>query len=225
MTQVAVSLQQRRARRVLLLIGGIPVAMMLSASLLWWGVQTGYVDVLGQIGTANHGELITPPRSADGITFQRDGVADLLWRDLPPKWRMVIVQRGQTCDEACQLQLYQTRQIHIALGKDFSRVGRVVMSDTSSAEVEVLPVTGPDKQPQVQSAMAFAEWVALEHKGLTTLTLAESALDTLSPETLHTPGQWYLVDPAGWIMMRFTGDLHYKDVISDLRFLLKNSSG
>jgi hypothetical protein len=224
-TQVAVSLQQRRARRVLLLIGGIPVAMMLSATVLWWGVQTGHVDVLGQLGTANHGELITPPRSVAEITFQRDGVADLLWRDLPPKWRMVIVQRGQTCDEACQLQLYQTRQIHIALGKDFNRVGRVVMSDTPSAEVKVLSVTGPDKQPPVQPATAFAEWIALEHKGLTTLTLAEPALDTLSPETLHRPDQWYLVDPAGWIMMRFSGDLHYKDVISDLRFLLKNSSG
>jgi hypothetical protein len=35
---------------------------------------------------------------------------------------------------------------------------------------------------------------------------------------------WYLVDPAGWIMMSYNGEVHYKDVISDLKFLLKNSS-
>ena len=45
------------------------------------------------------------------------------------------------------------------------------------------------------------------------------------PETIHQPWQWYVVDPAGWVMMRVADDLHYKDVISDLRFLLKHSGG
>jgi len=44
---------QQRARRVLLLIGGIPVAMMLAATLLWWAVQGGNVDILGCVETAN----------------------------------------------------------------------------------------------------------------------------------------------------------------------------
>jgi hypothetical protein len=45
------------------------------------------------------------------------------------------------------------------------------------------------------------------------------------PEVLVAPTQWYVVDPAGWIMMRVSDDLYYKDVISDLRFLLKHSGG
>ena len=51
--------QQRRARTVLLLIAGIPVAMMLAATALWWAVDSGHVDVLDSVGTANHGTLIT----------------------------------------------------------------------------------------------------------------------------------------------------------------------
>ena len=58
--------QQRRARTVLLLIAGIPVSMMLAATVLWWAVDSGHVDVLGSVGTANHGALITPPRSLSG---------------------------------------------------------------------------------------------------------------------------------------------------------------
>ena len=222
MTETTV-IAQRRARRVLLLIGGIPVAMMLSATALWWGVQGGYVDVLGQVGTANHGSLVTPPRSVEGVTFRHEGVADTLWQDLPKKWRMVIVQRGSVCNAQCQSQLYQTRQIHIALGKDFNRVARVVLSDTSPADVAM--ARGSDARAGVEAAPQLTTWLDLEHKGVTALTLSAPALDNLSPESKQAPNQWDLVDPAGWIMMRFADDLNYKDVISDLRFLLKNSGG
>ena len=47
----------------------------------------------------------------------------------------------------------------------------------------------------------------------------------LAPEVQESPAQWYVVDPAGWIMMRVSDELYYKDVISDLRFLLKHSGG
>ena len=39
------------------------------------------------------------------------------------------------------------------------------------------------------------------------------------------PSTWYLVDPAGWIMMSYNSEVSYKDVISDLKLLLKNSGG
>jgi len=61
--------------------------------------------------------------------------------------------------------------------------------------------------------------------GVTSLTIPEDELDRLVPETRDQPAQWYVVDPAGWVMMRVADDLYYKDVISDLRFLLKHSGG
>ena len=220
MTEQATDSSQRQARRVLLLIAGIPVGMMLAATALWWAVQQGYVDILGSIGTANHGELVDPPRSLSDVVFQHEGVAETLWADLPTKWRLVVVQRGDLCDETCQQQLYQTRQIHLALGKEFNRVGRVLLGDVAAASVLISPVTAQNDEPQ-----RLLPWLEREHLGLTPLTLASSRLDTLLPETIDQPGQWYVVDPAGWIMMRVADDLHYKDVISDLRFLLKHSGG
>jgi len=213
-------LRQRQARRVLLLIAGIPVGMMLAATALWWAVQQGYVDILGSVGTANHGDLISPPRLLSGVVFQHEGVADTLWEDLPEKWHLLVVQRGEACGEVCQQQLYQTRQIHVALGKDFNRVGRVLLGNVGGASAIVV-----SSEDRIGASRNLLTWLEQEHMGVTSLTLPEDVLDRLVPETRDQPTQWYVVDPAGWVMMRVADDLYYKDVISDLRFLLKHSGG
>ena len=220
MTDTVLPLQRRRARLVLILIAGIPLSMVLGATALWWAVEQGHVDVLGSVGTANHGELIDPPRSVSDVVFQHEGVAETLWQDLPVKWRLLVVQHGEVCDAICQQQLYQTRQIHLALGKDFNRVGRVVLSDTAPKAVTITA-----EQEQAGSAVSLSDWLAREHVGMTALTVASERLSELAPEVLASPAQWYVVDPAGWMMMRVSDDLYYKDVISDLRFLLKHSGG
>lgn len=220
MTAQSPAMAQRRARRVLLLIAGIPLSMMLAATTLWWAVQNGYVDILGSVGTANHGELINPPRSVTDVVFQHEGVADTLWEDLPAKWRLLVVQRGDVCGATCQQQLYQTRQIHLALGKDFNRVGRVVLGHVATASV-----TTPADLENGEASLALLDWLGKEHVGVTPLTLPAPQLNALVPESVDQPEHWYVVDPAGWIMMRVTDDLYYKDVISDLRFLLKHSGG
>ena len=220
MTAQSPVMAQRRARRVLLLIAGIPLSMMLAATALWWAVQNGYVDILGSVGTANHGELINPPRSVTDVVFQHEGVADTLWEDLPAKWRLLVVQRGDVCGDTCQQQLYQTRQIHLALGKDFNRVGRVVLGHVATASV-----TTPADLENGEASLALLDWLSQEHVGVTPLTLPASQLNALLPESVDQPEHWYVVDPAGWIMMRISDDLYYKDVISDLRFLLKHSGG
>ena len=220
MTAQSPAVAQRRARRLLLLIAGIPLSMMLAATALWWAVQNGYVDILGSVGTANHGELINPPRSLTDVVFQHEGVADTLWEDLPAKWRLLVVQRGDVCGDTCQQQLYQTRQIHLALGKDFNRVGRVVLGHVATASV-----TAPADLEDGEASLALLDWLGKEHVGVTPLTLPASQLNALVPESVDQPEHWYVVDPAGWIMMRISDDLYYKDVISDLRFLLKHSGG
>ena len=192
---------------------------MLGATALWWAVERGHVDVLGSVGTANHGELIDPPRSVTDVVFQHEGVAETLWQDLPAKWRLLMVQRGENCDAICQQQLYQTRQIHLALGKNFNRVGRVILSDTAPKAVTVTPEAADGV------GAGLSDWLSREHVGITALTVPSEKLSTLAPEALESPAQWYVVDPAGWIMMRVSDDLYYKDVISDLRFLLKHSGG
>jgi hypothetical protein len=215
--------KRQQGRRVLLLIAGIPLSMMLAATLLWWAVAEGQFDIVGAVGTANHGELIVPPKSVSQRTFSDDGDADLLWEDLPLKWHFLVVHRGDVCEAACQEQLYQTRQIHIALGKEFNRVGRVVLTDLPA---DLIAVTSAAEAPSAAASTfdgTLADWIAVEHAGMTALTLPAAEIEQLMPTTLGGGGHWYVVDPAGWIMMRVANDLYYKDVISDLRFLLKNS--
>ena len=59
--------KRQPGRRVLLLIAGIPLSMMLAATLLWWAVAEGQFDIVGAMGTANHGELIVPPKSLSHV--------------------------------------------------------------------------------------------------------------------------------------------------------------
>jgi len=84
-------------------------------------------------------------------------------------------------------------------------------------------VVGSDAESQTQSGLL--DWLAQQHVGVTSLTLSPADLAALLPDAVDQPRQWYVVDPAGWIMMRISDDLYYKDVISDLRFLLKHSGG
>ena len=41
MTDTVMPSQRRRARLVLILIAGIPLSMMLGATVLWWAVEQG----------------------------------------------------------------------------------------------------------------------------------------------------------------------------------------
>ena len=215
--------KRQQGRRVLLLIAGIPLSIMLAATLLWWAVAEGQFDIVGAMGTANHGELIVPPKSLSQRTFSDDGAADLLWEDLPVKWYFLIVHRGGVCGAICQEKLYQTRQIHIALGKDFNRVGRVVLTDLPADRIAVTPADETASAATSTFDGTLADWIAAEHAGVTALTLPVAEIEQLVPSILGDGGHWYVVDPAGWIMMQVANDLYYKDVISDLRFLLKNS--
>jgi hypothetical protein len=49
--------------------------------------------------------------------------------------------------------------------------------------------------------------------------------ESVVPERHVAENAWYLVDPSGWVMMRYASEVNYKDVIGDLKFLLKNSGG
>ena len=84
-------------------------------------------------------------------------------------------------------------------------------------------MTVPANLEDGEASLALLDWLGQEHLGVTPLTLPAAQLNALVPESVDQAEHWYVVDPAGWIMMRISDDLYYKDVISDLRFLLKHS--
>ena len=216
------SSQVNKNRMVLLLIAGIPVTMILSATWLWYFVVRGDLDLVGTLGTANRGTLIQPPRQLDDVSLVDQHGLPFLYRDMEPKWALLVSSASGECDSACESKLYLTRQIHVALGKEFNRVRRLYISDSPAADTDLAVAALSDDHPL---PVDFSSYLASEHRGLRALETGPRELDTLFPEAKADPSTWYLVDPAGWVMMTYNADTSYKDVISDLKFLLKNSGG
>jgi hypothetical protein len=209
-------------RMVLLLVAGIPVTMILGATWLWFFVVRGDLDLVGRLGTANRGTLVQPPRQIDDVTLLAPDGAAFVYADAEPRWTMVVPAAGGRCDRICENNLYLTRQIHVAMGKDFNRITRAYASDTGPGDTALMLQELSDKRPAPAS---FEQFLAEEHRDLQPLVLAPGELDRLFAEAGADPSTWYLVDPAGWIMMSYNKDVTYKDVITDLKFLLKNSGG
>lgn len=204
----------------MLLVAGIPITMILGASWLWYFVVRGDLDLVGSLGTANRGTLVQPPRQIDEVSLMAPDGAVITYADAEPHWTMVVPATGGRCDSICENNLYLTRQIHVAMGKDFNRLKRVYASETGVAETVFALQELSDGRPAPAS---FEQFLAEEHSGLQPLVLAPGGFDQLFVEVGADSSTWYLVDPAGWIMMSYNKDLTYKDVIADLKFLLKNS--
>ncbi len=209
-------------RLILLLIAGIPVTMILAATWLWYFVVNGELDVVGALGTANQGTLVQPPRDL-GAVDARDALgASLAFPASDPEWTLLVPQPSAVCAQSCERRLYLTRQIHIAMGKEMNRIRRAFIADAAATDIE-LDVTGLSDDRPVPDR--FVSYLRREHPGLTALSTTTAQMQRLFPELADDPETWYLVDPAGWIMMSYSPDVTYKDVISDLKFLLKNSNG
>ncbi len=214
------------SRAIIGLIAGIPLTMILAASWLWYFVVQGDIDLIGAIGTANNGTLLDPPRQMEAVAFRDDAGAAFAWEDLEQRWTIVVPHQGAVCDAQCERRLYFTRQIHIALGRDFKRVQRVMVNDHSLSALSItIPQTKPEGWPEGLVGERLADYLAVAQQGLIALEVDTNTWGAMFPELAADANQWYLVDPAGWIMMRFDDSLDYKAVLSDLKFLLKNSGG
>lgn len=207
-------------RMVMLLIAGIPVTMVLAATWLWWFVVRGDLDVVQLLGTANRGTLVDPPRQLAAADLAAASGTPLPWTNTGRQWTLLVTNSGTDCGTACEHKLYLTRQIHMALGKDFPRVRRMLVTDRAPTETGLAVATLSDGKP---APVEFGQFLASEHGGLSVLRLAPAVWPALFPEALASADNWYLVDPAGWIMMTYAESDSYKDVIADVKFLLKNS--
>jgi hypothetical protein len=206
---------------VLLLIAGIPVTMMLAATWLWWFVVRGDLDLVGMIGTANRGELVQPPRKLDEAGLLDHYGREFRYGDLEPRWALLVPASGGVCNRDCEHSLYLTRQIHVAMGKEFNRIRRLYAGDVPLADTALGVDALSDQRPAPDT---LAELLEQEHRGLQPLSVGPGAYATLFAEQREDPTTWYLVDPAGWVMMSYNSEVSYKEVIADLKFLLKNST-
>ena len=231
---------QRGGRAILLLIAGLPVTMILAATWLWYFVERGDIDIVGALGTANSGEILSNPANIRSRSFTASDGSETSLDALEPKWTFMVVNSGEICDATCSELLYLTRQIRIAIGRDFHRIQRVMMVDLPADSIRIPTSTGAESAQEriergaVTEAIDNASTIAAagetplldaiesEHPDV---SVWQAGSDPVVPERHAADSAWYLVDPSGWVMMRYSSEVNYKDVIGDLKFLLKNSGG
>ncbi len=212
--------QTRSTRLIFLSIVGIPIMVVLAATWLWFFVARGDLDLVAILGTSNHGSLVQPARSLDEGKLLSSSGAAFNYTDLPPQWTFLVPGKGN-CSVDCENLLYLTRQIHLAMGKNLPRIRRFYVSDTPVSETAFTVDVLSDKRP---APSEFVQYMDGEQQGIKAFTVSHDKHASLFAETYGEPTTWYLVDPAGWIMMSYTSEISYKQVIADLKFLLKNSS-
>ncbi len=157
---------------------------------------------------ANHGQLISPPQPLAGLQLQ-----DLQGRPLAgDSWqgRWLLVYPGPpNCDAECENLLYQIRQVRTALGKETERVQRIYLLaevPRDPARLEALHSLHPDL---LLAVLASPETVA--------------QFPEADATALWSGQQLYVVDPLGNLMMRYGATQEPKDILTDLKRLLRLS--
>lgn len=156
------------------------------------------------LGTKNHGTLITPARPLDTISLMVNGeAADKAL--VEGKWTWATFINGK-CDKACNEQLYKSRQVRLALGKDMDKGQRILVQIGTPAMLEQALL---DAHPDliIASADANAEWLPAFHDD-------SGTLDT---------GLLYLIDPLGNLMMVYPQEIEGPKILKDIQRLVRVS--
>ena len=152
---------------------------------------------LAPVSGTNKGALLLP------IVSLSDELPQSEIHNIRSNQWLMLYANAYFCDEECDHALVRLRQSRLMLGKDMRRVERVFLHGDS------LPDT-----------------VTLEeqHAGLITMTDKDLnvLLEKKRPAELQRGG-CYLIDPLGNLVMYFPPDLDPKEMVGDIKHLLKLS--
>ncbi len=201
------------SRKSALLQVGLMVFIIAATILLGFLMVPGSEEerdkLLADLGTTNHGRLLSPVRSIEPLELRRlDGTA---WRidEVAPKWRMLIPV-PDTCREACREMIYTTRQVHIRLGDESHRLQRLYVT------------TGPRRGAEAEVALGEEHpYLKFLYTDAAVLTRWLADLGLEQPKA-STPV--ILVDPRGDAMMAYDRSHDGGGMLGDLKHLLKFSS-
>ncbi|MCK5880688.1 MAG: hypothetical protein KAG18_02365 [Sinobacterium sp.] len=200
--------QLKKQRLELILLFALPVLGILLTTAYYFYI----VENQEEVGTHNKGELVAPPKPTTELLLNA-GDKPFKINDGSGKWTFLVVGNSH-CDETCVSRLYFTRQVKQALGKYKLRIQNVYLIKTNTV----------NEQPNSALATLLSDEYS-EHKLVSVDAVAFDAwAEQNEPSLQSLPGvQFYVVDPAGWLMMYYSQDNDYKQVISDMKFLIKNS--
>lgn len=211
MTELAAKQQNKAGsgRTVLYAIVGIPVAVLLLSTLLYYMANNKVLD----LGTVNNGVLITPPLQLAELPLTTRNGQPYDYSQPEPKWSFVVIG-GSECQHSCERMLYLSRQAHHALERRVPQVRRLYLNYDDSV--------GQSLQGLLAEQYNTTDMLYVAKKDLQQL-LAGSAVAELAEN------RFYVVDHHGWLMMYYQAeDLQQgtlndlgKKVIKDMKRLLK----
>jgi hypothetical protein len=155
----------------------------------------------------NNGELIIPPVTTTreelmGFDqFSRNNLAELKGR-----WVIVNIIPGDACDAVCQESIYKTRQLRLMMGKDLTRIRRVVLLFQQIPSIENYDWwKQDDRLLRAVPANSLIEKLKHIYKGEI------------------RDGVILLMDPFGNLMMYYQPGFDAYDIKADLKKLLRIS--
>jgi len=190
----------RRGRRTAFLLFALGFGPMILATIMFY---TGWLNPAGH---TNQGALITPTLPVADLHLETLSGEPLAKRfsaaQTDPQWLLVVV--AGDCDSRCEELLYLARQANIALGKNANRVSRAAVLGGITGDLA-------------------ARWPT-EYRLMERLVPAPGTTPAwpagINPEK---EPRIMLIDPFGNVMMHYGPENSGKDMLKDLKHLLKLS--
>lgn len=143
--------------------------------------------------TRNHGELVKPPRDLRDLDLRRTDGSTFVWHHEDHTWR-VLVAPPADCVEACVRLADTLRRVWIGLGQDADRV-------------QVLWVGDATQLGKFAALLPLRDTPALQAR------LPDRASGSAIPV--------YVVDPSGYLILRYAPGFDPSGLRKDLAQLLK----
>ena len=149
------------------------------------------------LATVESGRLLDPPLQMEDMTITKAVGGEAVNEQLKGHWLMMYVA-PTVCKADCDRNLYNMRQVELALGKEMDRVTRIV--------VDISPPMGVHLKTLLREV----------YKNMPVY------FATPYPKDLRE-GYLYVVDPIGNIILEYSPESKPKDLLSDMERLLKAS--
>lgn len=164
-----------------------------------------YFFFVDDYSLGNHGKLLQPLIKVDNLGLTDVNGEPLSKDELTSEWKMLFFT-GKDCESTCQELLFNMRQINVALGKNSNRFKHMIVH-------------------QEEMSPQFQQFIQEQHsKALHSYVLPQTLNQAFSAsDQKHIPNSIYIMDPLGYIMMRYDHGISPKLILKDLNRLLKIS--
>ncbi len=158
----------------------------------WWLFASGWKPAASR----NHGYLYAPAQDFRGVSARTEAGGGIVWENKERRWHLLLIAPAE-CDARCASMLDTVRRVWVGLGRH-------------AADVELHFVGTPD---------AAARSLLSQQNEFDVVSLATDALPPASVSGVGLPV--YLIDPHGYLVMRFDAGFEPGGLRRDLQRLLR----